>query len=109
MNKLNEFLAEAISFTEWPMFVLLIGGGLFLVIYSRFLPYRYFKHALDITKGKYDDKHAQGDVSSLQALSAAVAATGFWGDGAQGAIAPPLTFSLQWKILIWLLNIKGCK
>ncbi|WP_010516892.1 alanine/glycine:cation symporter family protein [Croceivirga radicis] len=75
MNKLNEFLAEAISFTEWPMFVLLIGGGLFLVIYSRFLPYRYFKHALDITKGKYDDKHAQGDVSSLQALSAAVAAT----------------------------------
>ena len=75
MNKLNEFLAEAISFTEWPMFLLLIGGGLFLVIYSRFLPYRYFKHALDITKGKYDDKHAQGDVSSLQALSAAVAAT----------------------------------
>lgn len=75
MDKLNNFLAKAISFTEWPMFILLIGGGLFLVVYSRFLPYRYFKHALAITKGKYDDKNAQGDVSSLQALSAAVAAT----------------------------------
>ncbi len=57
------------------MFILLIGGGVFLVMYSRGLPYRYFKHALDITRGKYDDENAVGDVSSLQALSAAVAAT----------------------------------
>lgn len=32
-------------------------------------------HAIAITAGKYDDKKAKGDVSSLQALSAAVAAT----------------------------------
>ncbi len=57
------------------MFILLIGGGLFLVIYSKFLPYRFFGHAIAITAGKHDDKKAKGDVSSFQALSAAVAAT----------------------------------
>ena len=75
MELLNDFLSKAITFTEWPMFLLLIGGGLFLVIYSKGLPYRYFGHAIAITSGKYDDKKAKGDVSSLQALSAAVAAT----------------------------------
>lgn len=57
------------------MFLLLICGGLFLVFYSKFLPYRFFGHAIAITAGKYDDKNAKGDVSSFQALSAAVAAT----------------------------------
>ena len=75
MEQLNDFLLKAISGTEWPMFILLIGGGLFLVLYSKFSPYRYFGHAIAITRGKYDDKNAKGDVSSLQALSAAVAAT----------------------------------
>ena len=75
MEIINDFIARALPFTEWPMFILLIGGGLFLVAYSKFLPYRFFGHAIAITAGKYDDKSAQGDVSSFQALSAAVAAT----------------------------------
>ncbi|MCE2613095.1 amino acid carrier protein [Flavobacteriaceae bacterium D16] len=75
MEILNDFLSNLIPLTEWPMFILLIGGGLFLVFYSRFLPYRFFGHAIAITAGKYDDKDAKGEVSSFQALSAAVAAT----------------------------------
>jgi AGCS family alanine or glycine:cation symporter len=75
MTDFNDLLVKAISWTEWPMFILLIGGGLLLMFYSKLLPYRYFGHALAITRGKYDDKNAKGDVSSLQALSAAVAAT----------------------------------
>jgi len=75
MEQLNLFLTEAITFTEWPMFILLIGGGLFLVFYSKLIPYRYFAHAIQVVSGKYDDASAKGDVSSLQALSAAVAAT----------------------------------
>ena len=75
MDVINDFLSKAIPYTEWPMFLLLIVGGLFLVFYSRFLPYRFFGHAIAITAGKYDDKNAKGDVSSFQALSAAVAAT----------------------------------
>lgn len=75
MDAINDFLSNAIPYTEWPMFLLLIVGGLFLVFYSKFLPYRFFGHAIAITAGKYDDKNAKGDVSSFQALSAAVAAT----------------------------------
>ncbi|WP_396636874.1 alanine/glycine:cation symporter family protein [Maribacter sp. R77961] len=75
MEQLNDFLVKAISGTEWPMFILLIGGGIFLVFRSKLLPYRFFSHAIAIARGKYDDKNAEGDVSSLQALSAAVAAT----------------------------------
>ncbi len=60
---------------SWPMFILLIGGGVFLICYSKLIPYRFFGHALAIVGGKYDNKTAKGDVSSFQALSAAVAAT----------------------------------
>lgn len=75
MDIINDFLVNANNIVNWPMFIMLIGGGLFLVFYSKFLPYRYFGHAIAITAGKYDDKNAKGDVSSFQALSAAVAAT----------------------------------
>ncbi len=75
MDTINDFISSALPYTEWPMFLLLIAGGLFLVFYSKFLPYRFFGHAIAITAGKYDDKNAKGDVSSFQALSAAVAAT----------------------------------
>ena len=75
LKAINDILAQLIPLTEWPMFILLIGGGLFLVFYSKFLPYRFFGHAIAITAGKYDDKNAKGEVSSFQALSAAVAAT----------------------------------
>ena len=75
MDTINDFIAGALPYTEWPMFLLLIGGGLFLVFYSKLMPYRFFGHAIAITAGKYDNKNSKGDVSSFQALSAAVAAT----------------------------------
>jgi AGCS family alanine or glycine:cation symporter len=75
MDSINDLLSSILPYTEWPMFLLLIGGGLFLMIYSKFVPFRFFGHAIAITAGKYDDKNAKGDVSSFQALSAAVAAT----------------------------------
>ena len=75
MDTINDFLSSMLPYTEWAMLILLIGGGLFLVFQSKFLPYRYFGHAIAITTGKHDSKEAKGDVSHLQALSAAVAAT----------------------------------
>ncbi len=73
MEVINDFLAGLLP--EWVMLVLIIGGGLFLVFYSKLLPYRYFKHAIAITSGKYDNPDDPGEVSHLQALSSAVAAT----------------------------------
>ncbi|MET7030537.1 alanine/glycine:cation symporter family protein [Sediminicola luteus] len=75
MNVINDFLASVLPYTEWVMLFLIIGGGLFLVFYSKLLPYRYFRHAIAITSGKYDNPDDPGEVSHLQALSSAVAAT----------------------------------
>lgn len=87
MDVINEFLSSILPYTEWVMLFLIIGGGLFLVFYSKLLPYRYFKHALRITAGKYDDPNDPGEVSHLQALSSAVAATVGMGNIAGVAIA----------------------
>ncbi len=54
---------------------LLIGGGLFLLLYSRFIPFRFFKHSIEIIRGKYDDPDEPGDITHFQALVSALAAT----------------------------------
>lgn len=64
-----------------------MGGGVFLVFYSKLLPFRYFGHALAITAGKFDNPNDPGEVSHLQALSSAVAATVGMGNIAGVAIA----------------------
>ncbi|GAA5028986.1 sodium:alanine symporter [Marivirga lumbricoides] len=58
-----------------PLLILLMGGGLFFMLYSRFLPFRYFKHAIQILRGKYDGEKSEGDINHYQALSTALAAT----------------------------------
>ncbi len=75
MNVINDFLALIITYTEWIMLFFVIGGGVFLMFYSKLKPYKYFKHAIEITAGKHDNPNDPGEVSHLQALSSAVAAT----------------------------------
>ncbi len=58
-----------------PLVILLIGGGLFFMIYSRFIPFRHFGHALNVLRGKYDDPDDPGDINHFQALASALAAT----------------------------------
>ncbi|WP_025667380.1 alanine/glycine:cation symporter family protein [Aquimarina megaterium] len=72
----EDFIAGFSSWVwDWPLLVLLIGGGMFFLIYSRFTPFFYFKHAIDVLRGKYDNEHAPGQLSHFQALSSAIAAT----------------------------------
>ena len=75
MEAIDQILASLIPLAEWAMLVMVVGGGLYLALYSRLRPYRYFRHAIGITAGKYDDPDDPGEVSHLQALSSAVAAT----------------------------------
>jgi len=58
-----------------PLVILLVGGGLFFLLYSRFIPYRYFFHSIQILRGKYDDPDDPGDISHFEALASALAAT----------------------------------
>ena len=66
-------------FANWiwgmPLLVLLMGGGLFFLIYSRFIPFKYFPHAIAILRGKYDDPNDPGQINHYEALSTALAAT----------------------------------
>ena len=68
----------------YPEFVLLIGGGLFFLIYSGFVPVRHFGRAVK-SLGKKDD--SPGQISSFQALMGAIAATVGMGSIAGVAIA----------------------
>jgi len=57
------------------LLVLLVFGGLFFTIYSRFTPFFYFKHGLNILRGKFDHEDDPGDINHFQALSSALAST----------------------------------
>jgi AGCS family alanine or glycine:cation symporter len=75
MEIINTFISDLIPFAEWIMLIFVIGGGIYLLFSSRLVPYKYFKHSILITAGKYDNPNDVGEVSHLQALSSAVAAT----------------------------------
>ncbi len=89
-----------------PLVALLVGGGIFFVILSRFSPYRYIGHAVGILTGKYDDPEAEGDINHFQALSAALAAT--VGMGNIGGVAVAITMGGPGAIFwMWVSALVG--
>lgn len=58
-----------------PLMILLVGTGIFLSIYFKFIQFRGFKHAFKVVFGKYDKKNDPGEITHFQALSTALAAT----------------------------------
>ena len=88
MAKLDEFIADFASFV-WglPLLILLTGGGLFLLIYSKFLPYRYLRHSIEVLRGKYDNPDDPGEINHFKALSTALASTIGMGNIAGVAVA----------------------
>ncbi|WP_242978840.1 alanine/glycine:cation symporter family protein [Rhodohalobacter mucosus] len=70
-----------------PMLVLLVGGGVIFLIFSRFMPYRNFRHGIEVLSGKYEDPTAPGDINHFQALSSTLAATVGMGNISGVAIA----------------------
>ena len=89
MDIINNFFAELSNFL-WGNFGvanLVIGGGIFFLIYSRLTPFRYFKHAFEILLGKHDDPDDEGQISHFQALSTALSSTVGIGNIAGVAVA----------------------
>jgi hexosaminidase len=68
-----------ITFSNWiwgpPILILLLGGGTFFFIHSGFVPLTKMGHAIELLKGKYEDKLAPGEITSKQALMSAIAST----------------------------------
>ena len=88
MQQLEQFSAAFASFV-WgpPLLILLLGGGIFFLLYSRGLPYRFLGHSVAILTGRFDDKNDPGDISHFQALSSALSGTLGLGNIAGVAVA----------------------
>ncbi len=88
MNFIKDAIADFSSFI-WgiPLLILLIGGGIYLLIRSQFLPFRFFGHAIQILRGKYDNPEDAGEISHFQALTTALSATVGMGNIAGVAVA----------------------
>ena len=73
---LDKAMAEFSNFM-WgtPLVVLLVGGGVYFTAFSKFIPFRYFGHAVNILRGKYDEINDPGQINHFQALSSALAST----------------------------------
>jgi AGCS family alanine or glycine:cation symporter len=80
---------EKFSSYAWglPLLILLIGGGLYLLILSKFLPFRFFIHAIQILRGKYNNPNDPGEISHFQALMTALSSTIGMGNIAGVAVA----------------------
>lgn len=90
MERIDAVLEISVDFA-WglPLLTLLIGGGLFFLAFSRFLPFQGLRHSLEILRGKFDRADDPGEISHFQALSTALAAT--VGMGNIGGVAIAIT------------------
>ncbi len=70
-----------------PLLILLLGGGGYFLIYSKLLPFRYFGHAIQIIRGKYDNPDEPGQINHFQALATALSATVGMGNVSGVAVA----------------------
>ena len=107
---LQKFGQSVIGFSDfiwsYPLLVLLLGGGLFLLIYSRFTPLLYMKHAVSVLTGRYDDPAKPGQISHYQALSTAV--SGFVGMGNVSSVAVAIVVGGPGSVFwMWVTAVIG--
>ncbi len=75
MNAIESYLVDIANLLWSYMLYLIIGGGAALLLYSRFIPFRFLAHAIEILRGRYDDPNQPGDITHFQALVSALSAT----------------------------------
>lgn len=89
-----------------PLILLLVGGGLFLLLFSRGRPYRHLGHSIDLLRGKYNNSADPGQITHAQALSTALSGT--LGLGNIAGVALAITMGGPGAIFwMWLTAIVG--
>ncbi len=88
MDVIDELVSQFAS-AVWglPLVILLIGGGLYLLILSNFLPFRHLGHSFDLLRGKYNNPNDPGEINHFQSLSTALSSTVGMGNIAGVAVA----------------------
>jgi len=111
VNPLASIMFWPIPGLEMPLVVAwLLGGAIFFTFKMRFVNVTHFKHAINLVRGKEEEKsNAKGEVSHFQALTSALSATVGLGNIAGVAIAigmggPGATF---WMILVGFLGMSS--
>ena len=74
LNDLLSTIDGYIGGSSWFVFALL-GIGIFFTFYLKFPQIRFFKHAIDVVRGKFDEPGAKGDTSHFQSLATALSGT----------------------------------
>jgi AGCS family alanine or glycine:cation symporter len=71
-----------------PFVVALLAlGSIFFTFYYRLVNFRFFAHAIQVIRGKYDDPNDHGEISHFKALCSALSATVGLGNIAGVAVA----------------------
>ncbi|MDP6187180.1 MAG: alanine:cation symporter family protein, partial [Pseudomonadales bacterium] len=76
----------AYAWGPW-LLVLLLGGGFYFLVRSKFAPFFYLRHGVDLIRGKYDNPNDPGHISHFSALTAGMAGTIGMGNIAGVALA----------------------
>ena len=107
MEKTPNFYAEQFATAAWGpwLIFLLIGSGIFFLIYSRFEIFRYLSHAFEILFSR-EKNNEEGEVSPFQALTASLSGTIGLGNIAGVALAISIAGpgSIFW---MWVTAIIG--
>ena len=74
LNDILKVIDSYIGGSSWFVFALL-GTGIFFTVYLKFPQIRFFKHAIDVVRGKFDKEGAKGDTSHFQSLATALSGT----------------------------------
>ena len=96
--------------TEIPLVVAwLVIGSVYFTFRMGFINLRGFFHAIQVTRGKYDDPNEEGEVSHFQALASALSATVGLGNIAGVAIAVSLggPGAIFWMIVAGFLGMSS--
>jgi len=102
LDSLNSFITLLDSYLGSASYfpIVLLGVGFFFTVYLKFPQIRYFKHAIKITKGKYDKPTDVGDTTHFEALSTALSGTvgtgNIGGVGLAIAIGGPAALFWMW-------------
>lgn len=107
MESINNIIADFAS-AVWgiPLVLLLVGGGIYLLILCRFLPFKHLGHAIQVLRGKYDDPNDPGQINHFEALTTALSST--IGMGNIAGVAVAITIGGPGAIFwLWISGLVG--
>ncbi len=85
----------------------LVAAAVFFTLYLGFINFRYFFHAIDVVRGKYDEPGAGGQINRFQALATSLSGTVGLGNIAGVALAVSVggPGAVFWMVLMALFGM----